>query len=78
MIKLAFVLAMLAVLIAPTLAMAETGQERQTACNAEWKQHKADNGKPAKGEGRAAYRAFYTECSTKRKEADKAAKTASK
>lgn len=38
------------------------GQTRMKECAAEWSEHKAKNGTPAKGEGRDAWNKFRSEC----------------
>lgn len=64
MLKLATVIAatIIAVSVPYGAANAET---RMQICGKEWKEHKAQGNKPAKGEGRAAWNAYRAECFTR-------------
>lgn len=46
-------------------SVAVPAQSVATKCGAEWKEFKTTNGKPAKGEGREAWNAFYKACREK-------------
>ncbi len=69
---IASLFALVCVNVGTLSAYAETGKERQAACSQEWKDKKAAPGyvKPAKGEGRAAWNAFRSECTARRKAVD--------
>lgn len=65
MLKIAMIATMLALASVPAAQAEDKPKSVATQCGEQWAAFKKENGKPAKGEGREMWSAFYKACREK-------------